>query len=194
MCARKRTGRVVMWSPRAALRVQILVPVAAAAVVIAACGDDDDAPAAAQTSEGTPSASDGGARDAGFHSGNAAPADGAVMDASKPDAYDGGTGFDFDDFAIDEDAGPRTRDAALADACMGSDCDACHGEAGATMSCQSHWMCTFEREGGADGCNCGCGALDPDCAPKTGCSEPGCTAHGCVTCRARDGSPMSCSP
>lgn len=175
-----------MWSPRAALRAQILV-----AVVAAACGGDD-APAAPESSEGTPSPFDGGARDAALRTVNMA-AD-AAMDAARPPAYDGRTGFDFDDFAIDEDAGALAHDAAVSDACAGPECDVCHGEAGEMMSCQSNWMCTFEREGAADGCNCGCGALDPDCAPKAGCSEPGCTAQGCVTCRSRDGSPMSCAP
>lgn len=183
-----------MWSPRTALRAHVFVAVAAAAVVLVACGDDDNAPAAAQSSDGPRSGADGGARDAGLHAGNnTTTADAAAMDAAKPAAYDGGTGFDFDDFAIDEDAGARARDAAVADACVGPECDVCHGEAGAAMSCQTHWMCTFEREGGADGCNCGCGAPDPDCASEAGCSEPGCKAQGCVTCRSADGSPMSCA-
>jgi hypothetical protein len=182
-----------MWSPRAALRVQITVAVAAAAVAIASCGDDD-APAPPESSEGTPSRFDGGARAAGMQPGNTAIADAALMDAAMPAAFDGATGFDFDDFAIDEDAGTRARDAAVVDACAGPECDVCHGEAGAMMSCQSHWMCTFEREGGADGCNCGCGAPDPDCAAETGCSAPGCKAQGCITCRSADGSPMSCAP
>lgn len=172
----------------------ILVAVAAATVVIAACGDDDAAPAAPESSGAPRSGLDGGARDASSHAGNTTPADAAAMDATKPATSDGATGFDFDDFAIDKDAGARARDATVADACVGPECDVCHGEAGAMMSCQAHWMCTFEREGGADGCNCGCGAPDPDCAAEAGCSEPGCKAQGCVTCRSAGGSPMSCTP
>jgi hypothetical protein len=177
------------------LRVQSMVAIAAAAVAIAGCGDDEPA-GAPSSSEGSPSHRDGGERDARAPGGNTTQAAGdAAVDAARPGSGPGRGGFDFDDFAIDdEDASARARDASVADACAGPDCDVCHGESGETMSCQAHWMCTFEREGGADGCNCGCGALDPDCASETGCSEPGCTAPGCITCRGEDGTPMSCAP
>jgi hypothetical protein len=45
------------------------------------------------------------------------------------------------------------------------------------------WTCnTFYYAGGAgDGCDCGCGEVDPDCEVG-GCGENGCTAEGCDYC------------
>ena len=43
--------------------------------------------------------------------------------------------------------------------------------------------------GGLDGCDCGCGAIDPDCdgGPEVGggCAPEGCTAPACVYCNGR---------
>jgi hypothetical protein len=45
------------------------------------------------------------------------------------------------------------------------------------------WTCnTFYYAGGAgDGCDCGCGEVDPDC-DVGGCGENGCSAEGCDYC------------
>jgi hypothetical protein len=213
-----------MWSPRGELRARILVAIVVAAML--GCGGDT--PAAGPISSGASrSANDAGPRDAGLRPGNSA--DGRAVDAAAA-ATDGGRvapGFDFDDFAIDEDASTRADGRAVtpawscerglradghcdcgcgdsdpdcggsschAPSCFASGCDVCHGEAGQIVRCKAHWMCTLEREGGADGCNCGCGTADADCAPQAGCSDPGCKAKGCITCRSDDGSPMSCAP
>jgi hypothetical protein len=77
--------------------------------------------------------------------------------------------------------------------CSADGCARCHDTAGASASC-SDWVCGLELQGGHDGCNCGCGALDPDCATGQGCAEAGCFTSGCVTCRSADGAPMSCAP
>ncbi len=64
------------------------------------------------------------------------------------------------------------------------------------------WTCPLEWQG--DGwCDCGCGALDPDCGGG-GCSAPGCSAQACQycvdasgegeTCGATDAPVWSCDP
>jgi hypothetical protein len=77
--------------------------------------------------------------------------------------------------------------------CSADGCGLCHDASGARVRCED-WACGLEKQGGKDGCNCGCGAPDPDCAPDQGCSIAGCRADGCVTCRSPDGAPMSCAP
>lgn len=87
-------------------------------------------------------------------------------------------------------------DFCLEPSCSAIGCARCFDADGARLQCDD-WICDAESPGlkfPTDGCNCGCGAADPDCAQGQGCSEPGCIAEGCVTCRTEDGAPMSCMP
>jgi hypothetical protein len=76
--------------------------------------------------------------------------------------------------------------------CAVLDCDdsvqgeVCWSSGGATSRCSGHqcywaWNCPRENHGAADGCHCGCGVIDPDCADRT--------VGSCDTCDA----PGSCS-
>jgi hypothetical protein len=100
------------------------------------------------------------------------------------------------------DCGCRERDPdcagvddwCLTPSCSGGGCARCYDATGEQLLCED-WTCELESPGmPPDGCNCGCGAMDPDCGDGEGCSEPGCIADGCTTCRTEDGAPMSCMP
>jgi hypothetical protein len=72
--------------------------------------------------------------------------------------------------------------------CHAQGCDLCTGEDGQPIECR--WTCAAERM--ADGvCDCGCGALDPDCADP-GCEKPGCWAAGCKRCFDSSGAQSMC--
>jgi hypothetical protein len=73
--------------------------------------------------------------------------------------------------------------------CDAPTCDVRHDAAGQAIR-PAGWLCDVSRFGSGDGCDCGCGAVDPDCA--VGCSEPGCRAEGCDSCRFEDGSNFEC--
>jgi hypothetical protein len=47
------------------------------------------------------------------------------------------------------------------------------------------WSCRAFYYGVADGCDCGCGAIDPDCG-EGGCTEPGCFEARCEYCYVDD--------
>jgi hypothetical protein len=112
------------------------------------------------------------------------------------------------DFKLDGacDCGCRERDPdclasesfCLEPSCSAPGCARCFDASGDDLLCED-WTCDIESESPgmsspSDGCNCGCGAMDPDCAIGEGCAEPGCLADGCQTCRTEDGAPMSCMP
>jgi hypothetical protein len=68
-------------------------------------------------------------------------------------------------------------------------CQFCNNS-GSRAACGGEW----EDAGGSclkqqydlDGlCDCGCGALDPDCEQGDGCTEPGCDGPGCEVCHNR---------
>ena len=59
----------------------------------------------------------------------------------------------------------------------GGDRSACGGAFGPT-----NVTCSLEYYGIDGLCDCGCGALDPDCGEDAGCTEPGCNAPGCEVC------------
>ncbi|MEW5848081.1 MAG: hypothetical protein AB2A00_04675 [Myxococcota bacterium] len=54
------------------------------------------------------------------------------------------------------------------------------------------WVCDAEYQGADDGCDCGCGAPDPDCG-GAGCTEPGCDASGCEACWGPGASEIECA-
>ncbi|HEY3356974.1 MAG TPA: hypothetical protein VGQ83_27235, partial [Polyangia bacterium] len=64
---------------------------------------------------------------------------------------------------------------ACGPACAAFDTSACTGA-------PAIWTCPAEYFGAGDGCDCGCGAVDPDCADATVASCQFCTAAGsCAT-------------
>lgn len=65
--------------------------------------------------------------------------------------------------------------------CTAPGCDVCHS--GTSLAVCDPWRCDSARyaEGGSDHCDCGCGALDPDCG-SGGCKEPGCADDACDVC------------
>lgn len=65
--------------------------------------------------------------------------------------------------------------------CNAPGCDACH--APTTLAVCDPWRCDAERfaEGGSGHCDCGCGAIDPDCG-SGGCKDPGCQDAACDVC------------
>jgi hypothetical protein len=99
------------------------------------------------------------------------------------------------------DCGCRERDpdciasgeVCLEPSCSAPGCARCFDVEGAQLMCEG-WTCESEQPASNDGCNCGCGTADADCAAGEGCSEPGCMAEGCTSCRTADGAPMSCMP
>lgn len=54
------------------------------------------------------------------------------------------------------------------------------------------WTCEPGFRGGNDGCDCGCGEIDPDCAANRGCADPGCMATGCQYCYQAGGRGFVC--
>ncbi|MBI5510205.1 MAG: hypothetical protein HY903_15720 [Deltaproteobacteria bacterium] len=55
------------------------------------------------------------------------------------------------------------------------------------------WRCSASYYGTDDGCDCGCGRIDPDCTD--GCAAAGCGAAGCQYCYDANGAAIaSCPP
>ena len=75
--------------------------------------------------------------------------------------------------------------------CVAEDCDVCHAAIGGGMRACTPWMCEPAGYGGNDGCDCGCGLEDPDCA-GAGCTAPGCRDQACETCHDPYGRPGKC--
>lgn len=79
--------------------------------------------------------------------------------------------------------------------CRESVCEYCYDSAdaaaaGDAASCNATapppaWQCPVRFFGSDDGCDCGCGELDPDCGGG-GCSEAGCIEDACAYCYASD--------
>jgi hypothetical protein len=69
--------------------------------------------------------------------------------------------------------------------CNDAACTICHDNSGRTVPCSDglrDWQCDPQRYGSGDGCDCGCGVADPDCATDKGCSEFGCRESACKRC------------
>ena len=96
-----------------------------------------------------------------------------------------------------DDGGPGSQ----YDVCvLGTDCADCgpresttegSGGGGGNPSVPVDWRCVADYYGSADGCDCGCGVADPDCA-GLGCTTPGCRASGCQFCYTADGASNPC--
>lgn len=178
-------------------------------------GEGSNAPAI--SAGGTGGARDGGAGSGG---GDASAGDAAVPDADGdlsfdelhvPEPADAGTDASTparpEDFACGEE---RWGDGAHCDCgCLVADPD-CAGRAGCTEpGCEAPgcdvrhdasgaairptaYTCAPSTFDALDGCDCGCGAIDPDCIGN-GCTEPGCKEEACQRCRDDAGEPLSCS-
>ncbi len=80
--------------------------------------------------------------------------------------------------------------------CMPNDgCDRCTDAVSLRPSgCNvpSGWTCDAKHFGTGDGCDCGCGAHDPDCGSGNDCTGAGCTADGCDVCNDGAGGYVQC--
>ncbi|HMI90675.1 MAG TPA: hypothetical protein VK509_04895, partial [Polyangiales bacterium] len=83
--------------------------------------------------------------------------------------------------------------------CRVEGCDVRHGCGGsstdASDSCANNvpakWKCPWGKYGSNDGCDCGCGMIDPDCG-GLGCEQALCSATACDVCHDKDGRPSAC--
>lgn len=72
----------------------------------------------------------------------------------------------------------------------GAGADSVDGGVADSGPAETGWSCDPAWQGGADGCDCGCGAVDPDCVGG-GCAEMGCRAPDCRYCWV-DGRRVDC--
>ena len=97
-------------------------------------------------------------------------------------AWGGGDGCDCGCGVADPDCkGAQSCTGAL---CNADECNTCHDSTGRKVPCSNtlnQWTCDPQRYGSGDGCDCGCGVADPDCADK-GCSTMGCRDSACARC------------
>lgn len=77
--------------------------------------------------------------------------------------------------------------------CRAQSCDRCHDDTNAVIGCQApvEWLCERGIYYGNDGCDCGCGAIDPDCT-SGGCAAGGCDDAACDVCRDGSGDVIPC--
>jgi hypothetical protein len=81
--------------------------------------------------------------------------------------------------------------------CQTATCQFCNTSGSARAECDgdawsSEGTCA-QRNYGLDGkCDCGCGAIDPDCAQDEGCSTPYCAAKGCEVCHGSGSQLATC--
>lgn len=69
--------------------------------------------------------------------------------------------------------------------CREAQCDICHEATGELTPCvPTSCAANFFAD---DGCDCGCGAVDPDCVNRPNCTEPGCTMDTCDFCNSSSG-------
>jgi hypothetical protein len=108
----------------------------------------------------------------------------SIMSIGTSDGCDCGCGF------VDPDCGGE---GCIGLGCWESACDRCldiQGEA--TICIPPTWKCSPYYYGSNDGCDCGCGAPDPDCGNQ-GCTEATCTDGTCDYCYDGGGRTISCS-
>jgi hypothetical protein len=79
--------------------------------------------------------------------------------------------------------------SCTAQGCNAAACDVCHD--GTLISLCDAWTCDQASFGKGDGCDCGCGALDPDCS-GAGCKAPGCKDAACSKCHDTFGRVVPC--
>ena len=71
--------------------------------------------------------------------------------------------------------------------CKTATCEYCNSTGNARAQCDGpKWSnlgtCELKNYGLDGKCDCGCGAIDPDCAADEGCTTPYCAAKGCEIC------------
>jgi hypothetical protein len=103
-----------------------------------------------------------------------------------PSSYGGQDGCDCGCGALDPDCVQGCSEPG----CRAASCDHCRLEDGSAFDC--HFACELSHFGSHDGCDCGCGALDPDCA-GVGCYEAGCFAAACTRCQDSGGAAYACT-
>jgi hypothetical protein len=97
--------------------------------------------------------------------------------------YYGDTTCDCGCGAIDKDCASVGSDGCAEEGCYVDGCQYCYdASTGDSMNCEvGGWTCVAGYYGDGS-CDCGCGILDTDCGPDTGCTEAGCNANGCEYC------------
>jgi hypothetical protein len=72
--------------------------------------------------------------------------------------------------------------------CAAAACEVCFSVTGEARDCGAagEWQCEAERREDFV-CDCGCGALDPDCGEQQGCHQLGCNVSGCEVCQTASG-------
>ena len=94
----------------------------------------------------------------------------------NPGYYDNTDGCDCACGAYDPDCDDATANVYGCDAAAGETCNAsgvCEG--GTTPNVPAEWTCNPRYYDAADGCDCACGAVDPDCA------DPAANVYNCST-------------
>jgi hypothetical protein len=120
------------------------------------------------------------------------------------DSYGGGDGCDCGCGSLDPDCAGN---GCSGGRCFAPACDRCNDEDGRPYDCaaaEAGWddelvqtgessFCDPAHYANGDGCDCGCGGIDPDCDPGS-CAEPGCSAEVCDRCTDENGHPTGCAP
>jgi len=90
------------------------------------------------------------------------------------------TGYEGDNCEVDINEcnpNPCQNGGACAEGVPGTyECTCIGGYTG--DSCEEPWTCYPSYYGGSDGCDCGCGSIDPDCSDQTVSSCDSCAAMG----------------
>jgi hypothetical protein len=80
--------------------------------------------------------------------------------------------------------------------CWRAKCSIRHDASGAVLNDMfppfNGWTCPAAAWGGGDGCDCGCGAVDPDCTAGLSCTAALCNAGECKTCHDATGRTVPC--
>jgi hypothetical protein len=120
--------------------------------------------------------------------------------ACGPQYYSAGDGCDCGCGALDPDCGGA---GCAAPGCTDAACDFCTDTTGQQIACPGGgggpdggtgggtWTCNPLYQGAGDGCDCGCGDVDPDCGGG-GCTTPGCSDPACEFCYDGTGAMISC--
>lgn len=105
--------------------------------------------------------------------------------AFKDDICDCGCG------ALDPDCGRQDPGCLQPDCKPTAACEMCV-KGSALVSCQ--WSCDPAKyaDGASTGCDCGCGAYDPDCSMELTCAEAGCWGENCDACYDEKGQQFDC--
>jgi hypothetical protein len=126
-----------------------------------------------------------------------------------PEAYGGADGCDCGCGMFDPDCGGGG-EGCKEGRCFDDACTTCHDQEGRSYACaaaEAGWdqdttdgspgsldvsHCNAVRFDAADGCDCGCGGIDPDCGDE-GCSEFGCSDSQCDRCTDGFGEVIGCA-